>query len=133
PDLRRVLDHEAWLDAIDLARSLHLPIPDLTSTEPTRSRLERRMLRLCKRHRLPQPQVNVWVGPFLVDCLWPDQKLIVETDSFEHHRDRAAFEADWARDARLRVLGYAVVRFTWRQLRNDPAGVAATLRALLAP
>ena len=52
-------------------------------------------------------------------------------DSFEHHRGRAAFEADRARDARMRLMGYTVLRFTWRQLVADPDGVAKTIRALL--
>ncbi len=89
------------------------------------------MLALCRRHRLPKPEVNARVGPFLVDFLWRVQRLIVEADSFEHHRDRAAFEADRARDAELALIGYRVVRFTWRRVRDDPAGVAATIRRLL--
>jgi very-short-patch-repair endonuclease len=130
-DLRRAVNHEAWLDAIDRARSLHLPIGDVGATAPTRSRLERRMLALCKRHRLSKPEVNVWIGPFLVDFLWRQQRLIVETDGYEHHRDRAAFEADRARDAELSLMRYTVIRITWRQITSDPGGVAATLRALL--
>jgi very-short-patch-repair endonuclease len=130
-DLRRVLPRNDWEDAIDRARSLHLPIPDLGAEAPTRSRLERRMLALCRRHHLPKPETNVRVGPFLVDFLWRDQRLIAETDSFEHHGDRAAFEADRARDARLKLMGYTVVRFTWRQMVDQPERVAATIRGLL--
>lgn len=33
--------------------------------------------------------------------------------------------------ARLTVLGYRVVRFTYRRIVRHPAAVAATLRALL--
>jgi very-short-patch-repair endonuclease len=131
-DLRRVLNTDRWEDALDKARSLHLPIPELGATAPTRSRLERRLLALCRRHRLPIPETNVRVGPFLVDFLWRQQRLIVETDGYEHHRDRAAFEADRARDAKLSLMGYTVIRITWRQITGDPGGVAATLRALLA-
>ena len=130
-DLRRVLDRQSWLDAIDRARSLHLPAPSLPSTAPTRSNLERRLLALCRRHRLPLPETNLRVGPFLIDFLWRNQRLIVETDGYEHHRDRASFEADRARDVQLTLMGFRVVRITWRQVRDDPAGVAATLQALL--
>ena len=130
-DLRRTLEREAWLDTLDRARSLHLPIPDVGGAAPTRSRLERRMLALCKRHRLSKPEVNVWIGPFLVDFLWRDQRLIVEADSYEHHRERASFEGDRARDARLTMMGYRVVRITWRQLEDAQASAAAMLRALL--
>jgi very-short-patch-repair endonuclease len=130
-DLRRAVNHEAWLDAIDRARSLHLSVPDLGATAPTRSRLERRLLALCRRHRLPLPEANVLVGHFLVDFLWRHQRLIVETDGYEHHRDRASFEADRARDAKLTLMRYTIIRITWRQITGDPGGVAATLRALL--
>jgi very-short-patch-repair endonuclease len=131
-DLKRVLGREQVETAVDRARSLRLSIGDRgDGDQPTRSKLERRFLALCRRHRLPKPEVNVGVGPFLVDFLWRDQRLVVETDGFEHHRSRASFEADRARDARLKLMGYDVVRFTHRQVVEDPARVAATLRALL--
>ena len=84
------------------------------------------MLGLCRRHRLPKPEVNVWIGPFLVDCLWRRQRLVVEVDSWEHHQDRQSFESDRARDPKLTLMGFRVVRS-----HDDPAGVAVTLRALL--
>jgi very-short-patch-repair endonuclease len=130
-DLRRVLDRDAWEDALDRARVLSLPIGDLKASEPTRSRFERRMLALCRRHRLPKPEVNARVGPFLVDFLWQEQGLVVEADGFENHRGRAAFEADRQRDAQLALMAYRVVRFTWRRVRDDPAAVATTVRGLL--
>ena len=54
----------------------------------TRSELERRFLRLCRRHRLPTPEVNARIGPFIVDFLWRDRALIVETDGYRFHRGR---------------------------------------------
>ncbi len=89
------------------------------------------MLALCRRHRLPQPDVNVSVDRYVVDFLWADCSLIVEVDGWESHRTRSAFEEDRARDARLAVLGYAVVRFTWRQVTSDAVEVAQTIRTLL--
>ena len=40
----------------------------------TRSELERLFLRLCRRHRIPPPEVNARIGPFLVDFLWRDRR-----------------------------------------------------------
>jgi very-short-patch-repair endonuclease len=77
--------------------------------------------------------VNVAVGGHTVDFLWRDRRVIVETDGWQAHRGRVAFEGDRARDARLRLVGYTVVRFTYRQVTEEPAVVAETLRALLAP
>ena len=97
----------------------------------TRSELERAFLRLCRRHRLPPPEVNAHFDRYEVDFLWRDQQVIVETDSWRHHGDRSAFESDRARDSRLQSLGFRVLRFTWRQIRAEPAVVARTLNALL--
>jgi very-short-patch-repair endonuclease len=108
-----------------------LPIhPDLTP-DGTRSELEARFLALCRRHHLPQPLVNARVGSFTVDFLWPGPALIAEVDGYRAHGGREAFEADRARDTELKLLGYEVIRFTWRQVTEDPRAVAAALRALL--
>jgi very-short-patch-repair endonuclease len=96
----------------------------------TRSELEERFLRLCRRHRIPKPEVNARVGPFLVDFLWRDARLIVETDGYRFHRGRQAFEGDRARDAELKLLGNDVLRFTYTQITREPLRVARTLRAL---
>jgi very-short-patch-repair endonuclease len=67
-----------------------------------------------------------------VDFLWREQQMIAETDGFRFHADRVAFEADRARDAGLQALGFAVLRFTYRQVLREPREVAATLRRVLA-
>jgi very-short-patch-repair endonuclease len=106
---------------------------DLTvEDELTRSELERIFLSLCRRHRLPQPEVNAIVGPYEVDFLWRDRRLIVETDGWRHHADRSAFERDRARDAHLQSLRFQVLRFTFRQVKENRSAVVATLRSLLA-
>jgi very-short-patch-repair endonuclease len=50
---------------------------------------------------------------------------------YEAHRGRSAFEADRSRDLELKLLGYEVITFTWRQLIGQPPEVAAILRMLL--
>ena len=55
-----------------------------------------------------------------VDFCWPEQRLIVETDGYEHHGTRAAFERDRAKDAQLTVRGWRVLRFTEPQVRERP-------------
>jgi very-short-patch-repair endonuclease len=99
--------------------------------EPTRSELEELFLRLCMRHRLPAPEVNVRVGSITVDFLWRGRRLIVETDGYRYHRGRQAFEDDHARDLDLRALGFEVRRFTYRQVTGNPGRIAATLREAL--
>jgi very-short-patch-repair endonuclease len=94
---------------------------------PTRSELERRFLRAVVRAGLPRPEVNAKLGRYTVDFLWPDRRLVVELDGYRFHGHRLAFERDRVRDAELQLLGYAVLRFTWRQLRDEPALVARFL------
>jgi len=96
-----------------------------------RSDLERDFLRLCRRHGLPAPRVNVRIGRWTVDFLWPAERLVVETDSHRWHRGSVAFEDDHARDLDLRQRGYAVRRFTERQVREDAPRVVADLRDAL--
>jgi very-short-patch-repair endonuclease len=84
---------------------------------------------------LPEPDTNpVFValdhGRCEPDPYWPAHRLIVETDGWESHRTRAAFESDRAKDAALTASGYRVVRFTWR---TPDATIERRLRALLRP
>jgi very-short-patch-repair endonuclease len=113
-------------------RALRSLLPSLVAPEPTRSELERLFHRLCRLAGLPLPRVNVLVEGFEVDAYWPVHRLVVEVDSWRFHRTRAAFERDRARDAALLVANYRVMRVTYRQLREDPVGVAARVRTLLA-
>ena len=133
-DLHRVVSDESYRRAVRRALDLRLiSSAQLRSDEDlTRSELERLFLALCRRHRLPQPEVNALVGPYEVDFLWRDRGLIVETDGWRHHAGRAAFERDRARDALLQSLGFRVLRFTFRQLKEDRSAVVAALRSLLA-
>lgn len=95
----------------------------------TRSDLEEDFLRICGAAGVPPPQVNVRVGRWTVDFLWPQARLAVEADSYLYHRGSVAFEDDHARDLDLRRQGYEVRRFDERQIDEEPAAVAADLAA----
>jgi hypothetical protein len=119
------------------ARALRRVLAEHTiGLAPTQSELESRLLTLCADHGLPMPECNVPVAlpgaqKTTVDFLWRVERLVVETDGWETHRTRLAFERDRDRDARLALGGYRCIRFTWRRLRDEPREVARTLRALL--
>jgi very-short-patch-repair endonuclease len=98
----------------------------------TRSEAERRLLALVRAADLPPPRTNARLGPYEVDFLWPEQRLIVEVDGFAFHSSRAAFERDRARDADLHARGYRVIRVTWHQIARAPHVVVARLAAALA-
>jgi very-short-patch-repair endonuclease len=102
---------------------------EATRREParTRSEAERRLLELIRAARLPEPQTNAPVGPYEVDFLWPEARLVVEVDGYAFHSTRAAFERDRRRDAELQALGHRVVRATWRQIEDEPEALVASL------
>ena len=99
----------------------------------TKREFELRLRRLLADTPLPQPLSNVPIGAYEVDLLWPDHAFVVEADGFGTHgrSERERFEDDRRRTADLTAQGYAVLRFTWRQLTDDPAWVLGhVVRAL---
>ena len=96
-----------------------------------RSELEERFQDFLVRAGLPLPQTNVVIEGYEVDCVWPEQRLIVELDGHASHSPTHAFELDRARDRRLEAAGWRVIRITWRQLEQEPDLVEADLRRLL--
>jgi Protein of unknown function (DUF559) len=90
----------------------------------TRRELEARFAAFVEAHDLPRPRRNAALAVrgrfFEVDCLWPEQRLVVELDGRAVHGTRLAFEADRERDRLLIVEGWRVVRVTWAQLRDEP-------------
>ena len=127
----RLISSRELRRAIRQASVLGLPIDHGPEVDRTRSDLERDFLALCRRHRLPSPNVNVRIGPHLVDFLWPDRRLVVETDGYVFHRGRLAFESDRARDLDLRARGFEVHRLAEKQVNEEPALVAEVVRAAL--
>jgi very-short-patch-repair endonuclease len=117
--------------AIRQAGVIGLPIGD-EGGDRTRSDLEGDFLRLCRRYRLPRPKVNVPIGPYLIDFLWTDKRLVVETDSYLYHRGKVAFQDDHRRDLDLRRRGYEVIRLSEQQIDDEPGQVAETLVAMLS-
>jgi very-short-patch-repair endonuclease len=99
---------------------------------PTRSRLERRFLALVRAAGLPRPLVNHTIGPYEVDFVWPRERVLVETDGWDTHGNRFAFENDRAQDADLVAQGYVVLRFTWRQIFDKPVLVVTQVAQALA-
>ena len=110
-----------------LAQALAVYMPD----DRTRSSFERDFIDFCAHHELPVPQINAIVRGYEVDALWPASRLIVELDSWTHHRTRASFEQDRIRDADLALAGYRVIRITWRRLEQEPTKTATQIRTLL--
>lgn len=134
-DLRRALSYRKAVGvsarelrkAIRQANVIGLPIGEEDAADRTRSDLEGEFLRICRRHRLPLPEVNVLIGSFLVDFLWREELLVVETDCYRYHRGEVAFQDDRRRELELMRLGYGVLRLSDVQIDDAPKDVAEVL------
>jgi len=89
--------------------------------------LERLFLPLALASGLPLPQTKVTVNGFEVDFFWPDLGLVVETDGWRYHRTPAAQARDALRDQIHTASGLTPLRFSHRQVRDEPHHVKAVL------
>jgi hypothetical protein len=137
-DYRRLINHEQ-LDGIERrghrgttklrrARNNHLP-----QLARTKSPFEDDFLVFCEAHAIPIPEVNVIVEGHKVDALWRDRRVIVELDGHGAHATPARIERDRHRDLTHRRAGYTVLRYTRRQIKNQPEELAADIKAALSP
>ena len=129
-DLKRVISPGLHRKATRQAEFLNLDLGEIV-TDHTRSETEQRLLRICRQHRIPQPQVNVRIGPFTVDFHWPDFGLVVEVGSYGSHPGRQALDDDHARELYLAARGLRLRRFSDTQIFGQPAQVAASVLAEL--
>ena len=103
----------------------------------TRSEAERRLRTLLRRARIGGWKANLrvsdaagWIGE--VDIAFPDLKLAIEVDGRAWHASWDRFEWDRAKQNRLELAGWKVLRFTWEQITRRPAKVIADIRQMLA-
>ena len=68
---------------------------------------------------------GTFVGRF--DFAYPETFSLFELDSEGWHMDPVSFQRDRDKQNRAHALGWTVYRFTYRQLRDDPASVIKIL------
>lgn len=121
-DRLRLVDEEGARELLDRctghrgAASLAALLDETFAHPPTRLELERIFYELVADAGLPPPLVNVWVEGHRVDAYWPRYRLVVELDSKTYHRTDAKIERDYDTSAELKLAGYEVIRFTWKQV-----------------
>ena len=106
-------------DGIGRLRELIEPTgPDL------RGKLEQRFWAFLRRGGWAGYEANVLLntplGPLRLDVFWKPLGFGLELDSWSHHGDRAAFEADRQRDIAADLIGVEIRRITWRMLTARP-------------
>lgn len=105
---------------------------DPTAGAVSRSKREKRLLRLIRDAGLPMPQTNVAFGRFELDFFWPRERLAVELDGYNFHRGPGAFGQDREKDLAARAAGIELLRFTGDHVITRPWMVLATLSGELA-
>ena len=102
---------------------------------PTPSVLESRMARLFRTYRLPEPTAERVAGPegrYRIDYTYRDQHLAIELYGYASHSSPQQLGKDAARQNDLTLEGWTVLIFTWQDITDQPARVAAQIRAALA-
>jgi very-short-patch-repair endonuclease len=97
----------------------------------TDSELERRFLRLVGEAGLPTPRTQQHLNGFRVDFVWPNLRLVVETDGLTYHRTPAQQARDRVRDQAHLAAGFTPLRFTHAQVRFEAGYVRFTLIAVV--
>jgi very-short-patch-repair endonuclease len=98
----------------------------------TKSDLEELFLAFADRAGLPRPETNVYIEGIEVDCVWRSERVVLEVDSWEFHRTRAAFERDREKSRVLQAAGWRCVPVTYLQLTHASREVAGDVRRLLS-
>jgi very-short-patch-repair endonuclease len=84
------------------------------------------------RYRLPRPGAEVVWGDgreYRLDFAYPDIKLVIEVYGYAWHHSPDQLAHDLARQRRLVSEGWTVLAYTWRQVADDPRGVASEIAA----
>jgi very-short-patch-repair endonuclease len=101
-----------------------------------RSAMEAKLLSLLIHRRLPMPEVNHKLHlegkTFEVDFLWPERKVVLETDGAAFHDNPRALGRDSLRNRALAKAGYIVQRLGWEDLRDRPEATMDEIARLLA-
>lgn len=153
-EVRRMVSHalatdlvtrsDLWRFRIEVGRQgrngvgrLHRVLEDLPSgAERAESGPEVELLQICQSYGLPEPAVQfpIVVGGrrYRVDLAYPEARVLIEFDGYEAHADPTQFVDDRRRQNDLVLTGWSVLRFTYPDLRDGPAAVAAKIRQSIA-
>ncbi len=157
PSLRRAVERAAVLKLLDIealdlvlqaakgrpgTRALRMILEDWRTDDGTvpdvRSDFEALVLPQLVAMGLPRPICNRTLRidghRLMVDFLWEEQRLVVETDGEQTHGTPVAFQRDRQRDQILVAAGYRVTRATWTQIHRERDAVVTRIsRALGVP
>ena len=94
------------------------------------SRAEKLCWELIRAHRMEGIKFRRQhpIGPYFADFVCASKGLVIEIDG-DHHADKA--EADARRTAVMGSLGWRVMRFSAREVAQNPEGIWAAIQSLV--
>jgi hypothetical protein len=97
------------------------------------SAMETKMKQLLRRHGLPAPEFQYVIrhhGQFVarVDAAYPELRIAIEYDSYEHHTGKLAIVRDNDRRNQLRNIRWDSITFTAADLARDGGNALKALR-----
>ena len=119
--IRCAYDHPGRRGAARLPQVVKLARPAAESPMETRIRLAIVLA------GLPEPQLQVPVGPYRLDMAYPELRLGIEYDGREH-LDQARALRDLDRQAYFTARAWRIVRFPKHVVLHEPARIPWTVR-----
>jgi len=101
------------------------------AADGARSEAERLLIRLLRAAKITGWRGNYPVSGYIVDVAFPACKVAIEVDGWAFHSDQATFQRDRARQNRISLNGWKVLRFTWLDLTEYPQRVIAEIKAAI--
>lgn len=136
PDLVETLVGHARKGRHGVRRLRVMLLREMHRSEITDTHMEMLALGLMREAGLPEPVLHhrVMDGERFVaevDMAYPDLKIAIEWDG-SAHLDEDVRDADLPRQNDLVLLGWTVLRFSYRRLRDRPDSIVREIRAALA-
>jgi hypothetical protein len=130
PDLAATLERNARRKG---TVQVHMTCAEYLPHLDRKSGLERAFDRwLAKHPEIPPPQRNIRLGPWEIDCYWPEHGLALELDGRAYHTVVEDIERDRRKDAWLQAHGNLILRVTDSRFKRDKPGVYRDLTTMLA-
>jgi very-short-patch-repair endonuclease len=131
-DLASTLARHARRGRPGIRRLRRIILANAHREEVTDSDFELLVLALLREHGLPEPVLHHRVfdgGRFVaeVDLAFPELRIAIELDG-SAHLERDVRERDLPRQNDLVLLGWTVLRFTWKRFTERPESVIAEVR-----
>jgi predicted transcriptional regulator of viral defense system len=98
---------------------------------PERAGWEDEFPAFCAKYGLPAPIMGQPFHGYILDALFPAERVIVELDGWDFHKSKISFEDDRERDAEMLAHDHVTVRMTWERIHGRPRREARRLRTIL--